>query len=235
MSKSLLPKLLALLTTLLLSTISPSTNTVKAQENTSTTLGSIPVPKSGLIEFQLIGSFSGSLQYSITSPENTIYNVNVVSLNVSIRTTNGFRFGYSNYVNEIFYSLDGNANVSIPFTYTITGSEGIQHYNYRASTVLTDLSDGDHNIKVYAAYSYPFALEAIDFAIKYSLKTSEPTLTFSYPTPISSVQPIPISSIESNSQLLPIIFSDPTTIILGVVTILAALGILGYIKKHRNR
>ena len=58
---------------------------------------------------------TASLQHSITSPKNTIYNENEVPLNISIRTTNGFRFGYSNFVNEIFYCLDGKTNVTVPF------------------------------------------------------------------------------------------------------------------------
>jgi hypothetical protein len=195
---------------------------VKAQENKRSTQVSIPIPISALIGIQLISSFSGSLQYSIKSPENTIYDINEVPIDISIRTTNGFRFGYSNYVNEIFYSLDGKANVTILFTYTITGNEEIEHYNYRASTVLKDLSEGDHNIKVYAADSYPFTLESIDFAIGYSLKTPEPTPSPSYPTPTPTSQPPPIR------------FSDPTTIILGTIVILAIVGILAYFKKYKK-
>ena len=112
---------------------------------------------------------TASLQHSITSPKNTIYNENEVPLNISIRTTNGFRFGYSNYVNEIFYSLDEKANVTVPFVVSQTGNKDIQHYNYRTLTYLTDLNDGDHNIIIYAAYTYPFVIESIDFAIGYSL------------------------------------------------------------------
>ena len=103
---------------------------------------------------------SGSLQYNITSPENTIYSVNEVPLNISIRTTNGFRFGYSNYVNEIFYCLVGKANVTVPFVVSKTGNEDIQHYNYRALTVLSGLSDGDHNVIIYALGShYSFVVD----------------------------------------------------------------------------
>jgi len=124
---------------------------------------------------------TASLQHTITSPKNTIYNKNQVPLNISIRTTNGFRFGYSNYVNEIFYCLDEKANVTIPFTVSQTGDQDTQHYNYKALTFLTGLSDGDHNVIVYAANTYPFTIESIDFVIGYTLKTPTPTPTPSIP------------------------------------------------------
>lgn len=139
---------------------------------------------SALAQFQYMGAFSGSFQYSIASPEETIYTVNRVPLNISIRTTSGFRFGYDNYVTKIFYCLDGKGNVTVPFEETITG-EG-SHYNYKALTYLSALSDGDHNIIVYAVgKKYPFVVDSIDFAIGYSSKTSEPTLA---PTPAEEPQ-----------------------------------------------
>jgi len=159
---------------------------------------------------------TASLQHSITSPKNTIYNENEVPLNISIRTTNGFRFGYSNFVNKIFYCLDGQANVTIPFTVSQTGDQDIQHYNYRALTFLTGLSNGDHNVIVYAANTYPFSIESIDFAIGYSLKTPSPTPT---PTPT----PLP-----------PIRFYNPYLILFGSTLLLIALGILAYFKKYRK-
>jgi oxalate decarboxylase/phosphoglucose isomerase-like protein (cupin superfamily) len=78
-----------------------------------------------LAQVQYVGLISGSFQYNIASPENTIYDVTTVPLNISIRTTNGFRFGYHNYVNEIFYCLNGKGNVTVPFELTITGEEHI--------------------------------------------------------------------------------------------------------------
>lgn len=155
-----------------------------------------------------------SLQHNITSPKNTIYNENEVPLNISIRTTNGFRFGYSNYVNEIFYCLDGKINVTVPFDVSQTGDQDTQHYNYKALTLLTGLSDGDHNLIVYAANTYPFTIESIDFAISYSLKIAEPTLT---PTPLP-----------------PIRFYNPYLILFGTTLLLIVLGILAYYKKYRK-
>ncbi len=153
---------------------------------------------------------TASLQHTITSPKNTIYNENQVPLNITIRTTNGFRFGYSNFVNKIFYCLDEQANVTIPFTVSQTGDQDTQHYNYKALTTLTGLSDGDHNVIVYAVGTYPFTIESIDFAIEYSLKTPSPT-------------PLP-----------PIRFYNPYLILFGSTLLLIALGILAYFKKYRK-
>ena len=131
---------------------------------------------SALAQVQYVGSFSGSFQYNIASPEESVYNDNTVPLDIYIRTTSGFRFGYDNYVTKIFYCLDGKGNVTVPFQETITG-EGT-HCNYRASTYMTSLSDGDHNVIVYAVgKKYPFVVDSIDFAVGYSSKTPEPTLT----------------------------------------------------------
>ncbi len=73
---------------------------------------------------------SASFQYNIASPENTVYPVNEVPLNITIRTTNGFRFGYSNYVNKIFYCLDGQSKVTVPFIVSQTGDQNIQHHKF---------------------------------------------------------------------------------------------------------
>jgi len=103
--------------------------------------------------------------------------VHTVPLNISIRTTNGLRFGYNNYVTKIFYCLDGEKNVTVHFTETIT-SGGAHHY-YRALTDLSSLRDGDHNVIIYAAgQTYPFVVDSVDFAVGYSLKTPEAGSTY---------------------------------------------------------
>jgi hypothetical protein len=132
---------------------------------------------SALAQVEYKSYLSGSFQYDIASPEETVYNVHTVPLNISIRTTNGLRFGYNNYVTEIFYCLDGKKNVSVHFTETVT-SGGAHHY-YRALTDLSSLADGDHNIAIYAiGKSYPFVLDSIDFANRYSLKTTVTQSTY---------------------------------------------------------
>ena len=132
---------------------------------------------SALAQIQYAGSFFSSFQYDIASPKETVYNVHTVPLNISIRTTNGYRFGYNNYVTKIFYCLDGKKNVTVPFTETITG--GGWHCNYRAFADLTALSNGDHNVIIYAVgQSYPFVLDSVDFAVEYSLKTTETQSTY---------------------------------------------------------
>ena len=167
-----------------------------------------------LAQVQYMGSFSGSFQYNIASPEDIVYDVNTVPLDIYIRTTSGFRFG-DNYVTEIFYCLDRKRNVTVPFTETITG-EG-SHNNYRSLTYLTALSDGDHNIIVYAiGKNYPFVVDSIDFAIGYSSKTPEPTPT---PTPTEEPQP-------SEQDLT-------TGAVLAVAVIVVFLGLLFYFIKRR--
>ena len=135
---------------------------------------------SAFAQVQYVSSFSGSFQYEIASPEETIYSVNRIPLNISIRTTNGFRFGYDNYVTKIFYCLDGKRNVTVSFTETITGQG--THHNYKALAYLNSLSDGDHNVKIYAVgKSSPFIVDSVDFAVGYSFKTSETQSDF-FPT-----------------------------------------------------
>jgi len=170
-----------------------------------------------LIGVHLISLVSASFQYNIISPENTVYPVNEVPLNISIRTTNGFRFGYSNYVNKIFYCLDGQTNVTIPFTVSQTGDQDIQHYNYKALTFLTGLSEGDHSVIVYAVGNiFPFVVDTLDFAVGFSAKT---------PNPNPSSTP---------TLLPPIRFYNPYLILFGSTLLLVGLGILAYFKKFRK-
>jgi len=165
-----------------------------------------------VVGVNLVSLVSASFQYSITSPENTVYPANQVPLNITIRTTNGERFGYSNFVNKIFYCLDGKTNVTLPFTVSQTGDQGIQHYNYRASTLLKGLSDGDHSVKVYAIGSsnYPFVVDTLDFAVGYSSKTTEPN-------PIPETEFLTITVVAS----------------IAIVT-MVGLGILTYYKKYKK-
>ena len=165
-----------------------------------------------LATVQYVGLVFGSFQYGITSPENIIYDVNEVPLNISIRTTNGPRMGYENYVNKIFYCLDGKANVTIPFDVSQTGDESIQHYNYRAFMVLSGLSDGDHTVKIYALGSrYPFVVDSLDFAIRYSLNSPG----------------IPTTLEPQQTEL-------PTTLLLGSVAIIGVLGVVAFLIVKRK-
>ena len=194
---------------------------------------------SALAQVQYASSFSGSFLYNIASPENTVYDVNTVPLDIYIRTTNGFRFGYDNYVTEIFYCLDGKENVTVPFEETITG-EGT-HYNYRVSTYLSSLSDGDHNVIVYGVgKKYPFVLDSIDFAIVYSSKTPEPTPTPTpaptsaptpspVPTPEPSVTPYGEADVQNTSQYL----ASGGMVAVTVAVIAVGLGLLVYKIKRK--
>ena len=167
-----------------------------------------------LTTVQYVGLVFGSFQYGITSPENIIYDVNEVPLSISIRTTNGPRMGYENYVNEIFYCLDGEANVTVPFVVSKTGDESIQHYNYRAFTVLSGLSDGDHTVKIYALGShYPFVVDSLDFAIRYSL---------------NSPPGLPTTSEPQQTEF-------PTTLVLGSVAIIGILVVVALFVLKRKK
>jgi hypothetical protein len=104
-------------------------------------------------------------EISISSPSNFTYNTNaVITLNVTANALPGYiRIWMS-------YSIDGREQVPIPITETydphygtITYANGttktapsmFSRYLIEGYVTLTDLSQGSHNITVYAEYDYP--------------------------------------------------------------------------------
>jgi len=60
----------------------------------------------------------------IVSPASTTYRVNYVPLNVRIEIGEYYRMVINATVNKVFYSLDGQENLTIPFSVTETNANG---------------------------------------------------------------------------------------------------------------
>jgi hypothetical protein len=80
------------------------------------------------------------------SPTNSTYATNSIPLNVRIRHP-AFFPQYNIAVFDVFFSLDGEENVSIPVT-TMSGDD--EFVTYRANATLSGLSDGFHTVEVFA-------------------------------------------------------------------------------------
>ena len=107
--------------------------------------------------FPLCGSLN------ITSPNNTTYHSNVLTLNVSVRSMPGPII----YSHEMVYSIDGKDNATIPVTSTFVPVEAIRQYaNGTTAKVISifsyylisgcialpELTQGSYNLTVYARY-----------------------------------------------------------------------------------
>ncbi len=99
----------------------------------------------------------------IVSPTNTTYDAGTLMLNVSVRS-----MATSIYSSEIVYSIDGAENVSLPLASTFVPvqvtrtyangttetavSQTASYYLISGEMVLPELSEGEHNLTVFAAY-----------------------------------------------------------------------------------
>jgi len=99
----------------------------------------------------------------IVSPTNTTYDAGTLMLNVSVRS-----MATSIYSSEIVYSIDGAENVSLPLasmfvpvqvtrtyangTTETAVSQTASYYLISGEMVLPELSGGEHNLTVFAAY-----------------------------------------------------------------------------------
>ena len=104
---------------------------------------------------------------TIVTPTQTTYNTDSLNLNIKITTQyDGYYFNSSE--RRITYSLDEKENVSLDQT----------NYSYdpdtttsvvEASTILTELSQGDHSLTVYVEYDYDVQVIDSNSSINFSI------------------------------------------------------------------
>lgn len=108
------------------------------------------------------GSFPLASRIKIESPSNGVYSSNTLVLNVSCKFLLGPKYA------SMSYSLDGKENFTLPISATIEPVEATRTYEngttvtlnttfmvpytLRGEAVLADLSEGAHQITVYARY-----------------------------------------------------------------------------------
>ncbi len=108
------------------------------------------------VEAQTAGTESRNSNLEISSPSNTTYNSNSLLLNVTIHR----QFKPSEYDSRIIYSLNGEANVTVPSTETffdMTTPESIwtslMSYTQISGTAsLQNLSEGYYFLTVFGVY-----------------------------------------------------------------------------------
>ena len=106
-------------------------------------------------------------EITIVTPTNTTYTTNSLSLNIKIATQyDGYYFNSSE--RRITYSLDEKENVAlkqINYSY----NQDIKTSVVEASTLLTELTQGDHSLTVYVEYDYDVhvidATSSVNFSI----------------------------------------------------------------------
>ncbi len=118
-------------------------------------------------------SYSSSLK--ILSPSNTTYNSNSLLLNVTIHR----QFKPTEYNSRIMYSLNGEANVSVPststfFDLTTPGSIWSALASYTlisGTTTLQNLSEGHHFLTVFGIYERAEGISTKYPAIMHDIRT----------------------------------------------------------------
>jgi hypothetical protein len=108
------------------------------------------------VEAQTEGTENQSYNLKIISPSNTTYNSNSLLLNVTIHR----QFKPSEYDSRIMYSLNGEANVTVPSTETffdMTTPESIwtalmSYTQISGTETLQNLSEGYHSLTVFGVY-----------------------------------------------------------------------------------
>jgi hypothetical protein len=153
---------------------------------------------------------------SIESPANKTYNVNSLVLNITIVTKyDGYYFTSASRL--VSYSIDGKADVPIAETdYSYDQDEKASTFN--GSAILPELTNGPHNLTVYAKYDYDAHIIESQSSIYFTIDaTSSSTLS---PTPTPSGQP-------------PLF---PTTFVLASVVSVAVVGagLIIYFKKRNH-
>jgi len=144
----------------------------------------------------------------IESPTSSTYNVNSLTLNVTIKTMKTMFEGTSpmqNTTRRVTYSLDGESPTAITETsYDNNVSLG-SNVTYTGFAVLPKLTDGPHNITVYAEYDYDHYYEIY--------RQSETSVFFA----IDTAMPFPTVLVTTAS---------------GACLAIAGIGLLVYLKKR---
>ncbi len=103
----------------------------------------------------------GYLQVIIDSPTQKSYDTNSVALSITVKCIQDYYANESDRsIRWIGYSLDGNANVSLGSGVFVDGKQAYGSPQawifsvYVANTTLTDLTEGQHSLSVYAENKY---------------------------------------------------------------------------------
>ncbi|MCW4034186.1 MAG: hypothetical protein NWF03_02350 [Candidatus Bathyarchaeota archaeon] len=136
---------------------------------------------SGLVLTDLV-SANFSPASSLLSPRNKTYTTDSVPLSLESKVPaylwEGWYYSLNLTVTEVCYSLDGNANQSVEFTFSTKGEAPNREAIYKVDTTIEGLSDGLHNITVYLkdedyVVSAPFE--------KFTVDTTGPDIEFLSP------------------------------------------------------
>ncbi len=134
-------------------------------------------------------------EMAISSPLNKTYNSSSLPLNSTLS------YGYLIATNaSVCYSLDGKDNITAS-----GGKLSIEN----AETILTpynleidNLSDGSHNLTVYAEITYLYYGAISDFSsVQFTIDTSPPTISLSIMNKTYNMQTIPLSfNVDENTS-----------------------------------
>jgi hypothetical protein len=118
----------------------------------------------------------------IASPTSTVYTTNQIPISVKVELSAGYRFAYSMTINEMYYSLDLNANVSLSMYITETGTQKLKDATFRGYGSLSELTDGLHNLVIYAKGNFlPYVLGKVNFTVNTKNDFSAPYITIVSP------------------------------------------------------
>lgn len=102
----------------------------------------------------------------IASPTNTVYTTNQIPISVKVDISAGYRYAYNITINEMFYSLDLRANVSLSMYVTETGTQKLKDATFRGYGSLSELSEGLHHLVIYAQGNFlPYILGSVNFTV----------------------------------------------------------------------
>ena len=127
----------------------------------------ISIFTAGTLSVNLVSANFVPIEIGVESPKETTYAVNEVSLTFRAVVYAYYQAWFNiNYtITSVSYSIDGKANVTVPIS---TSKDGEGNKIYSAETTLSGLSEGSHEVIVYATaqmgkvYSYQknFAVDA---------------------------------------------------------------------------
>ena len=175
---------------------------------------------------------------SIESPTNKTYTTNTLFLNVTLVTKwDGVYF--TSESRTVSYRIDGKFFLISQMAYRFDSEN--QASILSGSAVLTNLTEGTHNLRVNAAYSYDngkqvFASNSnVTFTIDPTYSPSLSPSPSPSPTPIATPSPTATPSPEPTSTLEPEPFlTVPVAAVSAVSVVAVNAGLLVYFKKRKR-
>ena len=107
---------------------------------------------------------------TIVSPSQQTYNTNSINLDIKISTQyDGYYFNSSE--KRITYILDNKEAMSLDHT-NYSYDQDTKTSTVEASTILSELSQGDHSLTVYVEYDYDVQVIESNSSINFSINSS---------------------------------------------------------------